>query len=476
MSPLKKRFIIVGGGISGLSVLHYLKVLAPDIDVRLFEAASRLGGVIGSEIVDGYLCEWGPNGILDRHGTVREMCQQLGIDHEIELADENAKNRFILRDGKLQAVPMSLSSFVSSKLLSATAKFRLLREPFTCSSSEEDESIYRFAERHFGKEVADYLVQPMVTGIYGGDAEGLSLKSCFPLLHKLDSESGSLIRGMIIRKFRAKKQPLKDSKRQGSMRLLSLKPTGVNALINALVKRYVDSIQTDKKMQSLKRIDDADGNGQLFELHFDDQTIVQADKVILALPAFQAEKILRPFSSPLSAILEKIPYAPIAVVCLGYPLKASPLSLEGFGFLVPPKEKKSILGAIWQSSIFSGRAPDGKFLLRVLLGGAGAPELAALSDEQMIKTVSNELRDIMGIFEEPEMVRIYRWNKAIPQYSLGHDAILRNIEDTLSKIHGLHLTGNAYQGIGVSECIINSERLAQKLINNSRMSLNLPYS
>ena len=460
---MKKRVIIVGGGISGLSTLHYLKTLAPDVDVQLFEATDRLGGVIGSDFVDGYMCEWGPNGILDRSGAVRELCEQLGIDNEIEFANENSKNRFILREGQLRVVPMSPGSLITSRLLTTFAKLRLLREPFTSSSKEEDESIQRFAERHFGKEVADYLIQPMVTGIHAGQAEQLSVKSCFPLLHELDGEFGSLIRGMITRKRRAKKQPLKDSKRKGSMRLLSLKPTGVYVLIDALAKRYADSIHTGKQVESLEKIADVNGVRKLFGLRFKDQTTTQADEVILALPAYCAARILRALSAPLSTNLSRIPYAPITVVCLGFPLTASPRPLKGFGFLIPPKENRAILGAIWSSSIFSGRAPDGKFQLRILLGGAGNPEVAQLTDAQTLETVADELHDLMGISEEPEMVRIYRWNKAIPQYMVGHSTILRDLENNLSEVQGLHLTGNAYHGVGVSECIINSESLAQKL-------------
>lgn len=474
----KKDIVIIGGGISGLATLHYLKRLAPETDVALYEASDRLGGVIGTDIVDGFVCEWGPNGVLDRSGAARELAEELGIGDQLESANENAKNRYILRGGKLKPVPMSAGSFISSGVISGRAKLRLFAEPFTKPGGVEDESIYSFATRHFGAEVADYMIQPMVTGIYAGDAARLSVRSCFPLLYALDKEKGSLVRGMIARRKASKKNKNSEStngtgaERKGSMRLLSLKPAGVHTLIDALEKRRSESTHTGKAATEIKK-SSTDG-ATTYDVSFADGSSVSASKLILAIPSYKTAELLRPLSGTLGDTLAKIPYSPITVVCLGYPDSAAGGALDGFGFLAPPKEKRSILGAIWSSSIFSGRAPAGKFQLRVMLGGSaefGGPEQ---SDDEIINRVRNELSEIMGINTAPEMTRIYRFNRAIPQYTVGHHKILKALREGLTDFPGLYLNGNAYAGIGVSECLTASEKIAESALNPETEAPPLP--
>ncbi len=460
--------VIVGGGISGLSALHYLRKLHPDKSVRLYEAADRLGGVIGTDIIDEYACEWGPNGVLDKSGLTRELCEDIGAEHLLESASDRAKKRFILRGGKLRPAPMSLSSFITSGVLSPAGKLRIFGELFTSAGSSDDESIYSFASRHLGREVAEYLVQPMVTGIYAGSAERLSVRACFPALYDLDKESGSLIRGAIARRKRRKQQAKagvgengSQAKRKGSMRLLSLKKTGVQALIDALGELYSDATQTGARVLDIEARSPEEG----FTVQVEDKEPVICKNLILAIPSYQAERVLAHLSPALSGATGRIPYAPIAVVCLGYPASAAPMALDGFGFLIPPSEKREILGAIWTSSIFPDRAPDGKVLLRVLLGGGANPDVMDKSDEELVAICRDELRDIMHVTESPELVKLYRWSRAIPQYNLGHIDILNEMDKELRNFPGLHLAGNAYRGIGVSDCLENSLRIAESLPN-----------
>jgi protoporphyrinogen/coproporphyrinogen III oxidase len=459
--------IIVGGGISGLSALHYIKRHRPAMTVRLFEGADRLGGVIGTDIVDNYACEWGPNGILDRSGLTRELCEEIGAENLLESANESAKKRFILRGGKLRQAPMSALSFITSGVLSPLGKLRIFLEPFTSSATDGDESIYSFAARHLGKEVAEYLVQPMVTGIYAGSAERLSVRACFPLLYELDRESGSIIRGALARRKRKKQEAANDksdggkSGRKGSMRLLSLKRTGVQALIERLTESYADCIRTGCLASEV--VANSDKNG--FTIHFENEAPVECDNLILAIPSYRAERVLTKVSSKLAAATGRIPYAPIAVVCLGYSESAAPKALDGFGFLIPPSEKRDILGAIWTSSIFPDRAPEGKVLLRVLLGGGANPEVMDESDESLVTISHNQLSEIMGVTEPPEMSKLYRWIRAIPQYTIGHMDILAEIDSELARLPGLYLAGNAYRGIGVSDCLENSLGIVESLPN-----------
>jgi oxygen-dependent protoporphyrinogen oxidase len=476
MADDKQKIVIIGGGISGLATLHYLKRLSPDVDVELFEAADRLGGVIGTDVVDGYVCEWGPNGILDRSGAARELAEELGLGEQLESANENAKHRYILRGGELKPVPMSAGSFISSKVISGKAKLRLFAEPFTKPGGVEDESIYSYASRHFGSEVADYLIQPMVTGIYAGNAERLSVRSCFPLLYALDKERGSIIRGMIARKRASKKSKAESTNgsgnRKGSMRLLSAKPTGVHSLIDALGNKYSAQTNTSKAAASIERRDD--GGNISYSVTFTDGSSVVADKLVLAIPTYKTTELLTPLSQALGDSLARIPYSPITVVCLGYDNSASPSALDGFGFLAPPKENRSILGAIWSSSIFSGRAPEGKFQLRVMIGGASATGGPELSDDEIIVQVRKELSEIMNIKDAPEMTKIYRFNQAIPQYTVGHHKILAALESELAEFPGLYLNGNAYAGIGVSECLAASEKIADSLLDKAESHTQLP--
>ncbi len=462
---MKFETVIVGGGISGLAALHYLKKLRPSMSVHLYEGADRLGGVIGTDIVDDYSCEWGPNGILDRSGLTRELCEDIGADGLLESANDSAKKRFILRGGKLRAAPMSLMSFITSRVLSPAGKLRIFMEPFTSSATGDDESIYSFASRHLGKEVADYLIQPMVTGIYAGSAERLSVRACFPALYDLDQESGSLIRGALASRKRKKRETASSeidentTKRKGSMRLLSLKRTGVQALIEEIAKSYADCVQTGARASNI--VKRASGNG--YVVQFDEGQDVECDNLILAIPSYQAESILSNVSQKLSQATGRIPYAPIAVVCLGYSEEAAPMALDGFGFLIPPSEKREILGAIWTSSIFPDRAPDGKVLLRVLLGGGANPQMLDRSDDELVAVCRKELGEIMNISEAPELVKMFRWTRAIPQYTLGHMDILADIDAELESLPGLHLAGNAYRGIGVSDCLENSLRIIESL-------------
>ncbi len=437
------------------------------MSVRLFEGADRVGGVIGTDVIDDYACEWGPNGILDKSGLTRELCEQIGAEGLLESANENAKKRFILRGGKLRPAPMSLGSFITSGVLSPLGKLRIFLEPFTSSATDGDESIYSFASRHLGKEVADYLIQPMVTGIYAGSAERLSVRACFPMLYELDKESGSIIRGALARrkrkKLEAKKSQSGENKpeRKGSMRLLSLKRTGVQALIERLSETYSDCIQTGCLAKDVT----AGVGGSGFTVQFENQESVDCDNLILAIPSYRAEQVLTNLSGKLATATGRIPYAPIAVVCLGYPAEAASRALDGFGFLIPPSEKRDILGAIWTSSIFPDRAPEGKVLLRVLLGGGANPEVMDKSDEALVTICRNELSSIMGVTEPPELVKLYRWTKAIPQYTIGHMDILAEIESEAAKFPGLHLAGNAYRGIGVSDCLGNSLGVVESLPN-----------
>ena len=446
--------VIVGGGISGLSALHFLKQRCPALSVRLFEAEKRLGGTIGTDRTGGYSLDWGPNGFLDREPLTLRLCDELGLTDSLERANANVSKRFILRGGKLREVPMSPPKFLTSDILSFRGRLRVFCEPLARGPEEGvDESIYNFVRRRIGRDAADYLVQPMVSGIYGGLADKLSLESCFPIMKSMEAEYGSLFKAMIAKAREAKKAKKKSGGPTGPGGWLTSFDGGLDTIIKGFQGAYQEFIETNASVTSLDRKDEdfciAVAGGKTFA----------AGHVILATPAYVTADLSATLSSRLKAALNDIPYAPISVVCLGYPRAAVSHPLDGFGFLVPKKEQRHILGSIWTSSIFKDRAPEGYVQFRTMVGGDGDHESIKLSDDQLVALVTADMKEIVGISGTPTLVKIYRWERGIPQFTIGHRDTMAMIEQELQKIGGLYLSGNAYYGIGLNDCIKQSYKV-----------------
>ncbi len=447
--------VIVGGGISGLSALHFLRTRKASKSVHLFEADSRLGGTIGTDIIDGYSFDWGPNGFLDREPLTLQLCEELGLNDQLERANPNVSNRFILRGGRLRPVPMSPPKFLMSDILSWPGKLRLAKEPFAAKRPDGiDESIYDFGKRRIGQEAADYLIQPMVSGVFGGVASKLSLKSCFPAMREMEDEYGSLFKAMIAKAKKAKAEGKKSGGPSGPGGWLTSFHGGLNRIIERFHEKYADCITSGSAVAHVKR----DGNGYL--VTFEDGSTAQAGAVILATPSYQAAKIVSHLSLQLTDSLRQIPYAPISVICMGYDAKQIKRSMDGFGFLVPSKENRRILGSIWTSSIFDKRAPEGKIQFRTMVGGDGDHDSINLSDDDLLAAVKKDLGDVIGIDGEPELVRIYRWKYGIPQYRIGHSKIMTSIESELASNSGLFLANNAYYGISLNDCVKQAFKVA----------------
>ncbi|MEW6050949.1 MAG: protoporphyrinogen oxidase [Candidatus Zixiibacteriota bacterium] len=448
--------LIAGGGISGLSALHFIRQRKPELTVCLYESENRLGGTIGTDHIDGYSFDWGPNGFLDREPLTLQLCNDLGLTKQLEPANANVSNRFILREGRLRSVPMSPGKFLTSDILPLSGKLRVMMEPFgSRPPNGDDESVYSFGVRRIGRQAADYLIQPMVSGIYGGDAERLSLQSCFPIMKEMESEYGSLLKAMIVRGRRHKAAGRTTGGPSGPGGWLTSFHGGLDAIIDALRQKYATEIQTGLGVRSIAKRDSQ------YLVALADGSLVTATTVILAVPSHAGAEIVKSLSAQLSAALASIPYAPIAVVCMGYPVGAVRADLNGFGFLVPKKERRRILGSIWTSSIFADRAPLGKVQFRTMVGGDGDHESAGLSHSELVELVRRDLDAIVGISGTPEITRIYRWRHGIPQFHIGHSGIMKQIETELALIGNLHITGNAYYGIGLNDCIKQSHRVAQ---------------
>ncbi|MDP2276694.1 MAG: protoporphyrinogen oxidase, partial [Nitrospirota bacterium] len=454
------RIVIVGGGISGLSLAYALLEYDPSADIVVFESEKRPGGKIWTEKVNGFLCEGGVNGFLDNRPKTLELASKLLIN-PLRSSDA-ARKRYVFSDGKLNLLPESPISFLTSDLLSLYGRLRVMYEFFAPRGGSDDETLADFARRRLGKEAYEKLIDPMASGIYAGNPESLSLKSCFPKIFNLEEKYGSLIKGMIKLQREAKK--LGNQKiGAGPGGALTSFHDGMGMIIDSLKGYLKERLRTGSKVVSVER------KNKGYAVHLSDGMVVETEILVIASPAYSAAEILKNLDRHLSSVLSEIPYPSVAVVCFGYKKERIAHKLDGFGFLIPYKERRKILGSLWDSSIFPGRAPDGYALLRSMMGGARASGIAMQDDSRLMDIVAEELGHIMDIKVQPDFVKIYRHEKAIPQYNIGHDRKLKAVDETVMKYKNLYLTGNAYRGISVNDCIENSYKLAETIIRKEEI-------
>jgi oxygen-dependent protoporphyrinogen oxidase len=449
------RIVIVGGGISGLSLAYAILEKDPQADVTIFESEKRPGGKIWTDKANGFLCESGVNGFLDNKPKSIELASKLNLNPL--RSSDLARKRFIFSDGRLHLLPESPPAFFSSNLLSICGRLRIIYEIFAPRSSSDDETLADFARRRLGREAYEKLIDPMASGIYAGNPEMLSLKSCFPRINEIEEKYGSLIRGM-IRLQKETKKAGKPKVGAGPGGVLTSFYDGMGTVIDTLKANLKERLRVGSRIISVEK------KGKGYRVHLLDGMIVEAEVVVIAIPAYDASEILKNLDRSLSSILSEIPYPSVSVVCFGYKKERISHKLDGFGFLIPYRENRKVLGTLWDSSIFPNRAPEGYVLLRSMLGGARASELAMQDDSRLIDAVSQELGEIMDIKVQPDFVKIYKHEKAIPQYNIGHGNRLKVIDEMLLRYDNLYLTGNAFRGISFNDCIENSYKLAENII------------
>jgi oxygen-dependent protoporphyrinogen oxidase len=449
---------VIGGGISGLTLAHRLRSRGKDAVV--LEAGPRLGGNVQSRERDGFLTEIGPNGFLDKEPATRELAASLGVEQLIRPADPSAKRRYLYAGGKLRAVPGSPPAFLKSDILPFGARMRVIAELFTSRGPQGvDESLGAFGRRHLGETATKVLLDSVQTGIYAGDLEALSVGATFPQLTKLEREHRSLILGA-IRAQSAQRKALAAG--GGAAKLsgaLSSFEGGLQTLVNGLARALGPAARSGARVEGL--IPSA-GGWRVSVLEHGRQAELPATQVVLATPAHVAAGLVRPLDEKLAALLEGITYAPIAVVHLGYAPGSTPPP-DGFGFLVPSLEKRRLLGAIHASTVFPFRAPEGRVLYTCMVGGARRPDLVSLDEEALIQLAREELRDLVGVVASPSFTEVIRWPRGIPQYNVGHQERVSAIDAALGRLPGLHLTGNAYKGVGLNDCIRNAFTLGDAL-------------
>ena len=453
---------VVGGGISGLTTALACLDLARQRGlatprITVLESAPVVGGKIRTLHEEGFTCEWGVNGFLAKEPKTLELCQRLNLQDRLFPAADAFNNRYIYTGGRLRSVQMHPLKFLLSGLLPVSAMLRLMCEPWIPRrTGAGDESVADFARRRVGPVGLQVLVDPMQTGIFGGDPEQMSVASCFPRVVEVERDYGSLIGGMakIARERKAAGQQGPSAGPSGH--LTSFKG-GMEVLIQALAEQLGHRVRTGAAVQRLARTEHGFRlTGEGLEL--------DVDQVVLACPAHAATGITAELDPELSQLLDQIPYAPMAVVCLGYPRQAVAHPMDGFGFLAPRTAGLRILGALWTSSIFPGRSPDDTVLIRVMVGGARDPEVMQLDDDQLVQLVHGELGTAMGAGDRPSFVRIFRHQRAIPQYVLGHGQRLAQLEQRLARLPGLLITGNAYKGVGVNDCAREAWEVAARVL------------
>lgn len=455
MASYAHPIAVVGGGITGLVTAYRLSRLG--FQVEVFEASDRIGGCIQSQRDGDWLVESGPNSIQDNCPEFTRLLDELKLHDRLQEAGPAAKNRYLIRDGKLVAAPASPKSLLSSPLLTLCAKLRLLGDLFVRPrKGDHDVSVGAFFRKHFGREAVDYAVAAMVSGIYAGSTEKLSAKHAFPSLWKMEGEHGSLLKGLKA----AAKAKRAAGGRKGPPRIVTF-DDGLGVLPEALVAALPEgAVRLGARVESIT-------SGTPCTLHWNHQGTRRSGTyaaVVLALPAVALSGLAigGPASHPL-ARLKDIDYPAVASVFLGYKRSQVAHPLDGFGLLAPPVEGRSVMGVLFSSTLFPRRAPEGHVGLTVMVGGTLRPDLGMADDARLMGLIKDELKELLGVSGEPVFVRSHRWPAAIPQYNLGYDHHLKSIEDCERHHANIHIGGNVRDGVALTSCIAAGERLAAKV-------------
>ena len=450
------KTIIVGAGISGLATAHALLARKPDLELTVIESADRAGGKICSEKTpEGYLCEWGVNAFLDSKPKTLALAASLGLSPVRSF--DASRHRFVYSDGALRKLPGSPPAFLASDLISWPGKLRILLETLVPRAREPEETLKTFATRRLGREAFEKLIDPMASGVFAGDPGTMSVNSCFPRIKEIESEYRSLILGLIRLQWKAKKSGDKNKPQAGPAGKLTSFQNGMSELSNALAAMLGHRLLVSTPVEALTR------EGKHYTLHLADGRKHQAERIILAAPAYAQAKILKTLAPEISQLLSEIYYPPLAVCSLGFARETIKHDLNGFGFLVPSREGRKILGTLWDVSIFPNRAPQGHVLLRTMVGGARAADYAVADPQQLADMVLSELSKIIELPGDPVFVKSVRHDRSIPQYHLGHGKRLQSIDTLLQAHPNLILTGNAYRGVALNDCVANADKIADAL-------------
>ena len=459
-----RRVVVIGGGISGLAAAHRLIELNPALDLTLIEASGRLGGTLHTEQRDGFLLERGPDSFISEKPEAVALAKRLGLESHLIETNPDHRRSFIVRNGRLRPVPEGFQllapsriwPFLTTDIFSLAGKARMSADlflPRKITNGSNDESLASFVRRRLGREALERMAQPMVGGIYTADPETLSLRATLPRFLDMERDHRSLILAM-LRKGRSQ------TGTSGARYSLFLSfDQGIQVLVDALAEAMPGcQVQLNTKVVAIER-----QSGFLIKTEKEDT--IEADALCLALPAYISAQLLQTIDQSLASQLKQINYASTATINLAYRRDAIQHPLDGFGFVVPFIEKRSLIACTFSNVKFPGRAPKDHLLLRAFVGGALQPDMFALEEPEMLKRVEQDLRELLQINGKPLFAEVSKWEESMPQYQVGHLDRIAAIENQLAQLPNLSLAGNAYRGAGIPDCIRSGETAAEKLIN-----------
>jgi oxygen-dependent protoporphyrinogen oxidase len=462
------RIVIIGGGISGLSAAYYVTKKLPDAQISLLEASNRWGGKITTDRAtfdDGqFIIEGGPDTFLATKPYATALCKELGLSDRLHGTNLNQKNTYVLHRNKLEPlpdglammIPTNVQAILNSRLVSWLGKVRMgLDFIQPAKAVNGDESLGTFVSRRLGREAYENLIEPLMSGIYAGDGDQLSLASTFPYLRDLEIKYGSLARGAL----QMRKQSNGNGKTvQGSRSAFLTPTTGLAEIVEALVE-YLQAndvrLRLNTTVSNILKIDSR------YIVKLEDDSSFEFDSVILATPAYVSGTLLASFAPTLASDLQKIPCASTATISLAYRQIDLPRKLDGYGYIIPRREGRKALACTWTSTKFPHRAPEGYALIRVFVGRAGQD--IPWNENDLLALAKEELNLTLGVTAEPILSRVFLWDKAMPQYNLGHPEILKRIDAALENYPGLALAGNGYRGIGIPDCIHSGEVAVERV-------------
>lgn len=474
------KVVIIGGGISGLATAYRFHKLDPASELTLIERDRRLGGKLLTEQIDGFVIEGAADSFLSRKARGVGLCEDLGIAHELYGRDPRHAKTFVKYEGALYPLPAGLSGMIPTNLealadnplISLAGKQRLAQEAeLPAAPPNGDEAVGTFVSRRLGREVYEKLVEPLMSGIYAGNGDQLSLAATFPQLRQLELTHGSLLKGLTSSEDRGQKTEGSgqgvESARQSPKSPISTYPPfvslpgGMGALVQAIINQLpAPTLRTGVGATYIRRNRTRPG----YMVALDNGDVVTADALILTTPAFVTAELLDDLDPALAAVHMEIPYASSAIVHLAYD-QASASGREGYGYVIPRIANTDILACTWSSNKWQGRAPDGTLLLRVYLGRYGQRDVTQCSDTELFAMARQEVQETQEIDADPLLQRAYRWPRSMPQYILGHLDRVAQINARLAHHPGLFLAGAAYRGVGIPDCIHEGETAAQAAVD-----------
>jgi oxygen-dependent protoporphyrinogen oxidase len=480
----RRRIAIIGGGVAGLTAacrVAQARRAGAHVEELLIEGSDRLGGVIRTEKVEGFVLEAGPDSFLEQKPEAAALCRELGMGDALIGSNDPERRTYILHhgrlvplpDGLLLLVPTRLWPMATTQLLPLRSKLAIVAEWFAAPTGNQksDESVASFVRRHFGEAMLENIAAPLLAGVYGGDAADLSVRSVLPRFWEMEQQSGSLTRATL--RARRERRKVARHARPGSPPppLFMTLRDGLGEMTAKLAEHVETSrIHLARRVRAIEPAPGgpgglADSCSRRYQILCEGEVTYDADAVILALPAHESGRALAGLDPALSKLLGDIPYSSSMTVSLGFGPGAKEQLPPGFGFLVPKKEKRRLLACTFVHTKFHYRAPEGKALLRCFLGGSYDPDVLKLDDEEAVATVRAELAEILSFSAAPLFYRVHRWPSSMAQYTVGHAERVKKIQAYLEEHPGLLLAGNAYSGIGISDCVRTGSAAAAAALN-----------